>query len=386
MKPSALLWVLTPVFCATAAQNGSAQNASAQASPSPKDLLQAATAAQQKGDLKIAIQDFRRALALQPDLVEAQIGLGTALTAAGDFDGAIDVDRHALQSAPNNPELRTGLGVAYYRKGDLPQARREFEAVHAAHPDDVNAAVLLAFTFNKLHRETDTVALLTPLEKGHESNLDIQYALGYALMMSGRPADGLARVEKVAAARHAADVWMLAASARFELKQFKESLTDARHALEANPSFPGVHTLVGQSFYANGNIEEAVREFQVALRQDPSDFTANLYLGIIRFDDHDLDSARPLLELALSIQPQHPLARLEVARLRNMQGDTTQALSILEDLVKSDPDWLDPHVDLAALYYKLHRPDDGQRERDVVKRLQQVQQSHGPRTAQPPSQ
>ncbi len=199
------------------------------------------------------------------------------------------------------------------------------------------------------------------------------------MLVTGQHAEGIARIEKVAAARQAADIWMLAGTARFDLRQFKEALANARRALLADPSYPGAHTLAGQALYAAGNIDDAVLDFQAALRQDPSDFTANLYLGIIRFDNHDLENARPLLELALRIHPQDPLTRLEVARLRNMDGNAEEALSILESLEKSDPNWLDPHVDLAAIYYKLHRPEDGQRERDTVKRLQDIQQSQGSR-------
>src|ERR1700733_14486400 len=45
---------------------------------------------------------------------------------------------------------------------------------------------------------------------------------------------------------------------------------------------------------------------------------------------------------------------------------------------KRDSNWLDPHVELAAAYYKLHRPEDGQRERDIVKQIEAKQQQAGP--------
>jgi hypothetical protein len=44
---------------------------------------------------------------------------------------------------------------------------------------------------------------------------------------------------------------------------------------------------------------------------------------------------------------------------------------------KSDPDWLEPHVELATLY-RLHRPDDGAKERQIVDRLTAKQQEQGP--------
>src|SRR6185437_1366399 len=280
------------------------------ATPQPEDLVRSGAAARQRGNLKAAIADFRQALAVHPGLVEAQIGLGEALAAAGDLDDAIAEDRQALALSPDNPGLQTNLGLAYYRKGEMADARRQFESLHTAHPDDLNATVMLGYTYNKLGRTADTVALLGPLEAGHESDLGLEYALGFALLETGSQAEGIARIEKVAAARNAADAWMIASSARLHMRQFKEAKADAEHALQANPSLPGVHTVAGQALYATGEWDKAAGEFQAALRQNPTDFTANQYLGILRFSQHNLVDAEPLLELALSIHPQDPLTRL----------------------------------------------------------------------------
>jgi len=332
-------------------------------------LLRSANAAQQHGDLKTAIADYRKALALRPGMVEAHIGLGTALVNAGRLDEAIDEDRRALAAAPGNEALGTNLGLAYYRKGDLGHARAQFEEVHRSHPEDMAAAVLLGYTYIRMNREADATDLLMPLEAGHEDNLDLEYVLGYALIRTGREADGMPKMEKVAKARHAADAWFIAGTARFARREFHEASSDAEQALLCDPKLPGAHTLAGQAHYAIGQPDEAARDFQAALKANPRDFTANLYLGILRFDDRNFDDARPLLELAGELQPSAPLARLELAKLNAITGNQQAALQALEDLVKTDPDWLDPHVELAALYYKLHRPEDGQREREIVQRL-----------------
>ena len=118
--------------------------------------------------------------------------------------------------------------------------------------------------------------------------------------------------------------------------------------------------------------------FQLALRNDPRDFTANLYLGIMALKGRDFEAARALLELALQLRPDFPLARLEMAKLNSMTGKEEEAVKTLEDLAKRTPDWPDPHVQLSTLYYKLHRPEDGQREREIVQRLESKQQKQGP--------
>ena len=74
-----------------------------------------------------------------------------------------------------------------------------------------------------------------------------------------------------------------------------------------------------------------------------------------------------------------PQAVLQMAKLNAMTGKPEEAAAALEQLEKADPNWLDPHVELAALYYRLHRQEDGQREREIVNRLEAKQRQDSPR-------
>jgi len=46
----------------------------------------------------------------------------------------------------------------------------------------------------------------------------------------------------------------------------------------------------------------------------------------------------------------------------------------LEKVVQDDPNWAQPHVELAALYFRLNRQEDGERERSTFDRLTAEQQ------------
>ena len=72
------------------------------------------------------------------------------------------------------------------------------------------------------------------------------------------------------------------------------------------------------------------------------------------------------------------MVRYESAMLKSATGQYEAAAQELEKLVKDDPDWLEPHVELATLYYRLHRPADGAKERQTVERITAEQQAKGP--------
>ena len=368
-------FVLLLLLCVPS--SGWAQSAQSSAGDAD-EYLRRGVDAQQRGDAATAIDDYRKALAIRPQMADARANLGAALAATGQFDAAIEEYRRALVNAPDKTAVRMNLALAYYKKGDFEHAKPEFAAVHAARPNDLAAAMLLGYSEVKLNQGAEAVALLKPMEPGREANMDFEFVLASALIASGREAEGLPRMEKVARATRSPDAYVIAGSARLHRREFKEARADLDAALELDPKIPGLYTLAGQARDALGDTDAAQSAFENALRADPRDPTANLYLGTIRLKQRDLENARPLLELALQLQPDNPQARLQVAKLDAMTGKNTEAVALLEALEKGDPNWLEPHVELAPLYYKLHRPEDGQRERDLVDQIQAKQQQAGP--------
>jgi Tfp pilus assembly protein PilF len=90
----------------------------------------------------------------------------------------------------------------------------------------------------------------------------------------------------------------------------------------------------------------------------------------MRLKSGNIADARPLLELALQLQPRDPLTRLEIARLADDTGKYAEAAAILEDLVKANPDWLDAHWVLARVYSEMQRPEDSKRERGAAHEIE----------------
>jgi len=266
----------------------------------------------------------------------------------------------------------------YLTKGDLSRARQEAESLHEQNPRDVATAVLLANCYIRLGRAGEAVDVLKPLEPGNESNTEFEYSLAFAMMQSSGSEEGLSRMEKVARVTRSANAWTVAGSLRMSREEFEKAKADLDEALALDRSVHGLNTMAGIVRYALQDPDGAFPYFQAALRADPRDFQANLYDGIYRMQKGEFTEARAMLDLALDLQPGSPLARLKMAQLNGMTGNYPSAVAALEQLEKETPNWLDVHVQLASLYYKLNRPEDGQREREIVKRLQAEQQKAGP--------
>src|SRR5581483_8481189 len=226
----------------------------------------------------------------------------------------------------------------------------------------------------KMGKAVEAVSVLEPLEANNSQNLDFEYVFGSALINAGRRHDGAARLEKVAASGKMADAYMLAGEALLKANDFEPALRDLESALRLNPKLPRIYTLVGNARDKTGNIRDAEAAFREAVKVDQNDFDANLYLGAILYKNRHLDEAKPYLEHALQLNPSSSMARYEFAMWKSTAGQYDAAIQDLEKVIKEDPTWLEPHVQLATLYYKVHRPSDGARERQVVDRLNAEQQ------------
>jgi tetratricopeptide (TPR) repeat protein len=345
---------------------------------SPDELLRRAIAEQQKGDFTAAIRDYQALLAVRPETLAAHVNLGAALAHTGQLDAAIAEYQAALKLAPDLGTVHLDLGLAYSRKGDLPDALDQYEAAHRADPGNVRVAILLGDAQARSDRAADAVAMLTPLETENAANPDFEYALGEALIRGGHPRDGAARVEKSAAMSNAADSWMLAGSTLLDLNEFAQARRDLDNAMRLDSSLPGLCTLDGTARDKDGDAKAAEPAFREALQRNPDDFDANLYLGAILYQQRNMEEAKKYLDKALQLNPESTMARYESAMWKSTSGDYQAAVDQLEKLVADDPQWLEPHVELATLYYRLHRPADGARERQIVDKLTAQQQQQGP--------
>jgi len=344
----------------------------------PDQLFGRATEEQQRGDLTAAIRDYRAVLAMRPESIPALVNLGAALAHDGQVDAAISEYEAALKLNPQLPSVHLDLGLAYTRKNDLEHARDQFEAAHRADPGEVRTAILLGDAEARTGKAAEAAAMLTPMEAANAGNSDFEYVLGEALIAAGQLREGATRVEKSAAMTNSAESWMLAGSSLLKTNEFNQARRDLDNAQRIDPSIPGLCTLDGTARDKDGDAKGAEPVFRLALQQNANDFDANLYLGAILYNQRAMDEAKGYLEKALQLNPQSTMARYEYAMWESTSGQSEAAAQVLEKLTADDPSWLEPHVELATLYYKLHRPEDGKRERAIVDKLTAEQQQQGP--------
>lgn len=340
----------------------------------PEVLLKEAIRLHQQGQPAAAIPKYEAYLAERPRHPVALSNLGAALAAEGRYEQAAARYRAALEIA-DNPGVRLNLGLSLYKQVLLEEAVVEFLRVRQAQPENRQAALLLADSWLALGENTKVIALLEPWERANANDAAVNYLLGAALIRDNQVARGQLVVDRILRDGESPEALLLLASLQLAGTANKDALRSIEKAIALNPALPGAWTVYGLARLNDGNPEGAKEAFLRELRAHPDDFEANLQVGALFRVERDFERARAHFEKARLLRPRSIAIKYQLGALALAESRLDEALEQLEAVTREAPDFVEGHVSLATVYYRLKRKEDGDRERAVVQRLnEQIQQ------------
>jgi tetratricopeptide (TPR) repeat protein len=340
----------------------------ASAQEAPEQILKQAIAMHQSGDTEGAIRGYRAYLRLRPDSPDVRSNLGAALANIGRYSEAIVEYQAALKHGPKDPRIWVNLALAFYKAGQISDAAGELAALHAAQPSNPQVILVLADCWLRQGENAKVIALLAPLDKP-DGDLAIAYMLGTALLRDKQIDRGQQIVDRILRNGDSAEARLLLGMAKLEALEYPAAIADLTKAVELNPHLPDLYWYLGQAQMASGDMTAARAAFEKELAQNPNDFESNVRLAVLLKQEGEYDRARELLARALLVRPDNPAALYQVGSTDLAAGDMDRACATLEKVVKQAPDFLEAHVSLAQVYYRLKRKADGDRERALVQKL-----------------
>jgi tetratricopeptide (TPR) repeat protein len=340
----------------------------------PQELLRQAMAAHQSGDMPTAIRLYREILKDHPEVAEIRSNLGAALARDGQYAAAIPEYREALKKLSANPGIRLNLALAYYKLGRLPEAATELQAVHKAQPETLQPVYLLGDCWLQMGETQKVIDLLTEFDRKYPQDMAITYMLGTALLREKRTNLAQLLLDRILSKGESAESALLLGFSLYQLHDNKAAAVQLARAVQLNPNLPTVHALYAQCLKETGDSEGAAEQFRQELKLNPYDYVSNMETALLLKQDGKLDEALACIERALLVRPGDPGALYQQASTEMLRGKVEVARGQLEKLVKEYPNFTEAHVSLAAVYYRLKRREDGDRERAMVRQLQEEEQ------------
>lgn len=361
----ALLCLITPV------------QAPAQPQP-PDEAFARALKLHQSGNLQEALKAYQEFLKVHSESVEARSNLGAVYARLGDYGRAIEQYKHALEAGKRNPGVLFNLGVAHYQSAQIREAATAFSAVLSIQPDNRNAALLLADCHLRMGENKKVIDLLDPLQAAHKGDRALLYLLGTALIRDNQVEKGQRLVDEILRNGDSAETRFMLATAQMMARDYKGAAEEFARTVKLNPNLPSAHAYYGRVLLATGDRSGATENFQRELQLNPNDFDSNLFMGVLLKQDRRFDEALRHLERALKIRPGDPSVRYQIGSAYLTLDNLAEAQRILEGLTKESPDFAEAHVSLATVYYRLKRKEDGDRHREIVRKLNEQSQGRAP--------
>jgi len=114
-----------------------------------------------QGDRNGAMDSYKKALAIQPEMPVAANNLAFLMVESGqNLDVALSLAQTARRGMPNSPSSADTLAWVYYQKGNYLSARDLLEDAIKAAPNDAAIHYHLGMTYAKLSNSTDAVTHL----------------------------------------------------------------------------------------------------------------------------------------------------------------------------------------------------------------------------------
>jgi len=199
-----------------------------------------------------AVNDYRRAVQIEPDNERGRLRLAEALQITGPPQEAVEQFEWLRQRRPDDPVVRLGLARAWRQQGRTEPARQLLDAILADHPRNVGALTERGRLALEEGEPGQAVVWLRQAVDLAPYDREALYNLSRCLQLSGPDAE--ARACQVRFERADADIKRLA-------QLTKEVLRSPRDAV--------LRCEGGIILLHNGEEQEGVRWLQLALRYDP---------------------------------------------------------------------------------------------------------------------
>ena len=321
-----------------------------------------------QGDFVLATEEFKKVLALDPGLLEAEVNLGLAYQSLLDYDAAARYLSHALRERPDLANLNVVLGMDYLELGEPEKAESYIR--HALHldPSSLDAHETMALyhlTEDDFHGAAEEYRQIADLNPDKPEAL---FKVGHEYL------DLAARLAYRGARLYPESPWghRFLGDTLLERDRWEDASHEYQKALVIDPRQSGLHTLLGESYLRSGRLDDAETEFRHELQLDSRYDLAWLGLANVQLDKGEAVEGLASVDTAWSDSPKFLKAQLESSSFELTPRIAQASISRLLD----QPERPAKHFLLAALYASTNENASSERESESFQSdLSQWQQS-----------
>jgi tetratricopeptide (TPR) repeat protein len=291
----------------------------------------------QSGEAKEAEAAFRKAIELDPALVNARLAYANFLWAAERPTEAEAVIKEALAKDPRHLLANRMLAVLYVTTRRTKEAEQPLKVV--ADVSKTSAAVFqLADYYVSVGRTKDAANLLAPLSKDPSTFAEAESRLAAMDYSAGRTAEAHTRLDAVVARMPTyAPVLVMKTQWQTRENNLDEALASGRAATVSDPQSAAAHFALAVVHDRRREVADAVKSYNEVLRLNPRAAAAQVELSRLSLISGERTDAMRYAEAARQTEPASLEARAALARSLMAAGNLTRAEAEITELLRGAP-------------------------------------------------
>jgi tetratricopeptide (TPR) repeat protein len=190
-------------------------------------------------DVAGAIEQFKKALAINPDNAVAHSNLGGLLVNTGDIAGGVEHLEEAIRLDPANGSASYNLGMLRFRQGEIDAAIENLTLAVRCRPELADARRVLGACLCRKGRRTAGIEQLSEAARLDPQDAVTRYYLGTALASAGAMDQARGHLSQaVALAPDDVPALRLLSQLEFQAGQARAAIAHLTHAVQVDPNDP----------------------------------------------------------------------------------------------------------------------------------------------------
>jgi Tfp pilus assembly protein PilF len=328
-----------------------------------------------QGNTQGAIAEYQAAVAADPSSVEAQANLGVLQFFANQCDAALPHLKAALARDSSQARVQALVGICQKRAGETEEAERNLTAAlpllsnPKLHILILSNLAQIEYARGELQQASGSIA---ELMKSDPDDPDVLY-LGFRIYND--LADS-ARNQLTIVAPESGRIHLLMAEEFIKAGDATNAIHQYELALKQDPSFLGVHFELGEALLkqslAEDSLTQATAELELAIKEDPRNAAAEAKLGFIEGYRGHTAQAEERYRRALALDPDQVEALLGLGTILRERGEYDKAAELFTRASLKDPLDESIHFRLAQIDRQLNKKADADHEMKLFKEIRDL--------------
>ncbi|HYK37819.1 tetratricopeptide repeat protein [Alloacidobacterium sp.] len=309
--------------------------------------------------------DLEQAIAAHPSAA-AYDALGAYFAGHHQLSCAVYAFQSAIHLDPKSWEGHYDLGIAYLSNHDSKRAARELQAASALKPNTPKILLPLGVTLSDLGQQDAAIDAFRAALKQDPQSIPALDGLAKAFIAEKRYSAAIAALKD---APEDEVLQLDLAIAYSKNNNTDEAIQILSSIVKEHPDYAQAHANLGIVYAQQKRFTEAGREFETALKLDPTDDTVRLSYVKTLTALLQYDRAEPLIHEYLQRHPHEFEAQYFNGVVERGLGNYAEAEKSFRQAITLNPNHADAHYNLGFVLARLGKPAEARPELEEALKL-----------------